>query len=79
EDMRFSLINAPGKNAYPIGIVTWLLVDPQLKSHAKGRKLAAFLKWAYQDGEAMAPSVGFVAPPAGVRERILQRIDDIKF
>lgn len=79
DDFRLSLIDAPGEDAYPIGIVTWLLVNPHLKSAAKGKKLVAFLKWAYRDGEAMAPSVGLVPMPPVVRERVLARIDELKY
>lgn len=75
EDMRFSLINAPGKNAYPVGIVSWLLVDPKLKSERKTKKLKAFLDWVYSEGEPMAPSVGLVSLPPSVCERIRKRLE----
>ena len=78
DDLRLSLVNAPGAKAYPIGIVTWLLVDSQPKSPAKGRKLAAFLKWVYHDGEDLATSIGFVPLPAVIRERVLARVDAMK-
>ncbi len=79
DDLRMSLVDAPGTKAYPIGILTWLLVDPNFKDSAKGRKLVAFLKWVYTDGEAMAPSMGFVSLPSSVRERVLARIDRLNF
>jgi len=78
EDFHLSLLNAPGAKAYPIGIVTWLLVNPHFKSPTKERKMAAFLKWAYRDGEAMAPSVGLVPMPDVVREKVLARIGELK-
>jgi len=78
DDSALSLINAPGAKAYPIGIVTWLLVNPHFKSPLKERKLAAFLKWAYTEGEALAPSVGLVPMPEVVRQRVLARLGSLK-
>src|SRR5262249_14364729 len=46
DDFRFSVVNPPGKDAYPIAGVTWLLVYQEQKDSAKGRKLVEFLKWA---------------------------------
>src|SRR5881398_1012973 len=53
DDFRFSMTNAPGKDAYPIAGATWLLVYEQQRDAAKGKKLE-FLKWAETKGEQMA-------------------------
>ncbi|MBS0632773.1 MAG: phosphate ABC transporter substrate-binding protein PstS [Verrucomicrobia bacterium] len=79
DDFRFLLINAPGKDAYPVGIVTWMLIDSHQADPAKGRKLVDFLKWVYRDGEKLATSIGFVPLPENVRARVLTRLDQIKF
>jgi phosphate transport system substrate-binding protein len=79
DDFRFLLINASGKEAYPVGIVTWMLIDAHQADPAKGRKLVEFLRWVYRDGEKLATSIGFVPLPANVRERVLARLDQIKF
>ena len=39
DDFRFSMTNAPGKDAYPIAGATWLLVYQQQKDATKGKKL----------------------------------------
>src|SRR5213079_3296039 len=49
DDFRFSMTNAPGKDAYPICGATWLLVYQQQKDAAKGKKLVEFLKWTAKD------------------------------
>ena len=51
DDFRFSITNAPGKDAYPICGATWLLVYKQQKDATKGKKLVEFLNWALKDGE----------------------------
>jgi phosphate transport system substrate-binding protein len=78
DDFRFSMTNAPGKDAYPISGATWLLVYQQQKDAAKGKKLVEFLKWAAKDGEKMAKDLDYAPLPDNVQERVLKRIDEIK-
>jgi len=78
DDFRFSMTNAPGKDAYPICGATWLLVYQQPKDSAKGKKLVEFLKWALTDGEGMAKTLDYAPLPESVQQRVLKRIDEIK-
>jgi len=78
EDFRFSITNAPGKDAYPICGATWLLVYEQQKDPAKGKKLVEFLKWAAKDGEKMAKDLQYAPLPDTLQQRVLKRIDEIK-
>src|SRR4051812_33731781 len=79
DDFRFSMTNAPGKDSYPIAGVTWLLVYQQQKDAAKGKKLVEFLKWAETKGEQMAKDLDYAPLPENLNERVLKRIDEIKF
>ncbi len=79
DDFRFSITNAPGKDAYPIAGTTWLLVYQQQKDHAKGEKLVQFLKWAEKDGEAMAKDLNYAPLPEALQKRVLDRINEIKY
>ena len=79
EDFRFSMTNAPGKDAYPIAGATWLLVYQQQKDATKGKKLVEFLKWAESDGEKMAKDLDYAPLPDALQQRVLQRIDEIKY
>jgi phosphate transport system substrate-binding protein len=79
DDFRFSMTNAPGKEAYPIAGATWLLVYQQQKDPAKGKKLVEFLKWAMAKGEGMAKSLDYAPLPETVQQRVLKRIDEIKY
>ncbi len=78
DDFRFSITNAPGKDAYPIAGATWLLVYQQQKDPAKGKKLVEFLKWAAKDGEKMARDLQYAPLPDSLQQRVLNRIDEIK-
>jgi len=78
DDFRFSMTNAPGRDAYPISGATWLLVYEQQKDAAKGKKLVEFLKWAATKGEGMAKDLDYAPLPESVQARVLKRIDEIK-
>jgi phosphate transport system substrate-binding protein len=79
DDFRFSMTNAPGQDAYPIAGATWLLVYQQQKDATKGKKLVEFLKWSLTDGEKMAKDLQYAPLPESVQQRVLKRIDEIKF
>jgi phosphate transport system substrate-binding protein len=79
DDFRFSMVNSPGTTAYPIAGTTWLLVYAEQKDHAKGEKLVQFLKWAYADGEKLAPGLDYAPLPDAVLQRALERVNSIKY
>jgi len=79
DDFRFSMVNPPGADAYPIAGTTWLLVYQQQKDAGKGKKLVEFLRWAFTDGEKMAADLLYAPLPPNVQERVLQRISEIKY
>ena len=78
EDFRFSMVNAPGKDSYPISGVTWLLVYQQQKDATKGKALVSFLKWALTDGEKEVTALDYAPLPEAVQKRVLAEIDTIK-
>jgi len=79
DDFRFSMTNAPGKDAYPIAGATWLLVYEQQTDAAKGKKLVEFLKWADTKGEQMARDLDYAPLPDNLRDRVLKRVNEIKY
>jgi phosphate transport system substrate-binding protein len=79
DDFRFSMTNPPGPNSYPISGTTWLLVYAEQKDHAKGEKLVQFLKWAYADGEKLAPGLDYAPLPDALVKRALERVQSIKY
>jgi phosphate transport system substrate-binding protein len=79
DDFRFSMVNAPGDQAYPIAGTTWLLVYEKQKDAAKGKKLVEFLNWALTKGETLATSLDYAPLPDTVQQRVLERIKTIKY
>ncbi len=79
DDFRFSMVNPPGENAYPIAGATWLLVYEQQKDSAKGRKLVEFLNWALTKGEALAGALDYAPLPTELQARVLEHIKTSRY
>jgi phosphate transport system substrate-binding protein len=58
-DLRFSLTNSPGPDAYPITGTTWMLVYANQKDAGKAKALVNFLVWIMDDGQSMAPRLNY--------------------
>lgn len=78
DDFRFSMTNAPGKDAYPICGATWLLVYEKQSDAVKGKKLVEFLNWCETTGQALAKNLNYAPLPDSLRTRVLKRISEIQ-
>ena len=76
-DYRVSIVNAPGKDSYPISSMTWLLVYQNQLDRVKGQKLVDFLRWAYTSGEKSAEALDYAPLPAALRARLEKRLASI--
>ncbi len=77
-DYRVSIVNAAGKDAYPISSFTWLLVYRNQADATKGKALRDFMKWAYAEGEKSAAALDYAPLPEGMTKRLIARLDSIK-
>ena len=65
-DLRVSVTDARGADAYPISRFTYLLVYKDQEDAEKGKVLADFIWWALHDGSAMASELTYSPLPAAV-------------
>ena len=77
-DYRISLVNQPGKDAYPIVGFTWLLVYQDQKDKVKGKKLVEFLNWSMDKGQKMAAPMLYAPLPENVKKMVKSTIKSIK-
>jgi phosphate transport system substrate-binding protein len=77
-DYRISLVNQPGKNAYPIAGFTWLLVYQNQKDKVKGKKLVEFLRWELKSGQKMASQLLYAPLPANVVRMLEKTVNTIR-
>lgn len=78
-DYRVALVDAPGKDSYPICGLTWLLVYQDQKDEAKGKALVAFLKWAMHDGQKMNAPLLYAPIPKPVVEKVDATLKQIRY
>ncbi len=79
DDLRISITNAPGQNAYPISSFTYLLVYQEQPDQAKGKALVDFLWWATHDGQQMAKKLSYAPLPPEVAAKAEAKIKAITF
>jgi phosphate transport system substrate-binding protein len=76
-DYRVSIVNAPGRNSYPISSLTWILVYQNQLDHVKGAKLVNFLRWAYKNGEQTASALDYAPLPAPMVAALQNRLKTV--
>jgi len=79
DDLRVSITNAAGKDAYPISSFTYFLVYKSQDSQAKGKALVAFLWWAIHDGQQYARPLHYAALAPEVVQKAEQKIRSINY
>jgi phosphate transport system substrate-binding protein len=78
DDFRFSIVNAPGDQAYPISGASWVLTYQHPKNAEKSKRLVSFLKWAVTDGQKITTTLDYAPLPDSVVQRELRVLDTIK-
>jgi phosphate transport system substrate-binding protein len=78
EDFRVSIVNAPGKAAYPISSFTWLLIPEKFSDATKRDAIKGFLKWALADGQGYAENLSYAKLPKEVVAKELKAINKIQ-
>jgi len=66
---RISIVNAPGRDAYPVASFTWFLVPLKIESEEKRQRLSEFLDWALTKGQREVAALGYVPLPQAVAEQ----------
>ena len=77
EDLRVSITNAAGAQAYPISSYTYILLYKDQKDAKKGKALVDFLWWGIHDGENFAKTLQYAPLPADVVKRAEAKINSI--
>jgi phosphate transport system substrate-binding protein len=70
DDFRVSIVNQPGKAAWPISTFTYLLVWKDAPDATKGDALLKFVWWAEHDGQKTAPSLDYAPLPKAVVAKV---------
>jgi len=77
DDLRVSITNAQGAQAYPISSYTYLLIYKEQKDAAKGKALVDYVWWGIHDGENYAKELLYAPLPADIVKRAEVKINSI--
>lgn len=77
-DLRVSIVNADGKESYPIAGMTWLLVYQNMKDKRKARALKDFILWALDEGESYAKDLHYAPLPKEVISMCKKQVAKIR-
>jgi phosphate transport system substrate-binding protein len=77
DDLRLSITNAAGAEAYPISSYTYILVYKNQKDATKGKAVVDFLWWGIHDGEKHAKDLLYAPLPDDVVKRAEAKINSI--
>jgi phosphate transport system substrate-binding protein len=61
DDLRFSMTDEPGPQAYPIAGTTWVLLYKNQSDVEMGKLLTAFFHWAITDGQRYGSDLDYAA------------------
>jgi phosphate transport system substrate-binding protein len=75
DDLRVSITNAAGPNAYPISSYTYILAYQDQKDAAKGKALVDFMWWGIHEGEKYAKDLKYAPLPEEIVKRAEAKIN----
>lgn len=76
-DLRFSLTNAPGKEAYPISGATWAVCFVK-QSGDRGQRLVDFLTWTTHDGQEAVTDLYYARLPKGLVTKVDEKLKELR-
>lgn len=79
EDMRVSIVNAPGDNAYPISTYTYWLIYAEQDDPVKGKALLDFMWWALHEGSDMAKELLYAPLPDNVLQMVEEKLRSVTY
>jgi len=78
-DYRISIVNAPGREAYPISSFTWIILYQHQKDATKGKALVNFIRWGLTDGEKMAGGLDYAPLPSKLVNMLQKRLNTVTY
>jgi phosphate transport system substrate-binding protein len=79
DDFRFSMVNAPGDESYPISGASWALLYQKQADATKGKALVDFLKWCVTEGQKESPQLDYAPLPDSVQQREMKLLDTVTY
>ncbi|MBN1654082.1 MAG: phosphate ABC transporter substrate-binding protein PstS [Deltaproteobacteria bacterium] len=79
DDLRLSIVDAVGADAYPIAAYSYILVYQNQRDALKGKALARFLWWAVHEGQRFGPSLHYAPLPVEAVSKIERKLRSLSY
>ncbi len=79
EDLRATITNAGGQNAYPISSYVYVLIYRDQMDETIGKTLVDFLTWGINDGQRFTQALYYSPLPQGMVKRASAKIAAVSF
>lgn len=69
DNFKISIVDPPGRDAYPISTFTWFIIPAHIAGDAKRKAITNFLQWTLGPGQRQAAALGYLPLPKDVIQR----------
>jgi phosphate ABC transporter phosphate-binding protein len=77
DDLRYSLTDAPGKEAYPISGTVWAVIYENQPA-GKGKAVVDYLRWVTHEGQQFAADLHYARLPDALVKRLEKKLDQVQ-
>jgi phosphate transport system substrate-binding protein len=77
DNLRLFILDPPGFESYPLVTYTWLLVYQHYADPDKARAMELLIEYGLNQGQQIAPRLGYVPLPLSVRQKVAATADHI--
>lgn len=78
DDLRAWVTDPGGDDAYPLATYTWILAKKKYADQNKAEAVKKLLKWALDEGQALAAELHYLPLPPTVVARVTKAVDTIE-
>ncbi|MBO0348063.1 phosphate ABC transporter substrate-binding protein PstS [Phormidium pseudopriestleyi FRX01] len=77
DNLRAFISDPDGADSYPIVSYTWLLAYQEYSDPQKAQALSAVIEYGLNEGQQLAPELGYVPLPLNVRQKVAEKANVI--
>lgn len=77
ENLRAFITDPEGDNSYPVVTYTWMMVYENYDDPEMAKAVEVMVEYGLNEGQEIAPQLGYVSLPPSVRERVAAAADGI--
>jgi phosphate transport system substrate-binding protein len=75
DDLRYSITNAPGDQAWPVSGTTWAVLYQDMPAGPERTAVVGFLRWALHEGQNYCEALDYASLPSELVQRATAKLD----